>query len=91
MAVYDINRIAASVFGVRVCEEHWSENPWIPALAGMTSTAFLPSFRGACPREGGERESIRPIRTRMRIAVPGAPREEPGLRARTSELRVSLG
>ena len=26
-----------------------------------------------------------------RIAVPDAPREEPGLRAKTPELRVSLG
>ena len=52
----------ASVFGLRDCEEHWSENPWIPAFAGMTSTAFLPSF----PRR---RESIRPIRTRMPAEV----------------------
>ena len=29
--------IDASVSGLRVCEEHWSENPWIPASAHSCS------------------------------------------------------
>ena len=33
------SRTRASVFGLRVCEENWSENPWIPACAGMTRSA----------------------------------------------------
>ena len=52
----------AFVFGLRDFEEHWSEDSWIPAFAGMTSTAFSLSF----PRK---RESIPPTRTRMRRHV----------------------
>ena len=54
----------ASVFGLRVCGRHWSENPWIPA---------------PCPREGGERESIRPIRTRMPPPVAASGYRPPAL------------
>ena len=72
------HRTLASVIGLRVCEEHWSEHPWIPAFAGMTSTAFLPSFPHggndgidtdgavAPPLFPRRRESTQPVRTRMR-------------------------
>ena len=69
----------ASVFGLRVCGGHWSENPWIPAFAGMTVRrdnrigvdGIIPAFAGmtvkmqlmSFPRR---RESIRPIRTQKR-------------------------
>ena len=32
------------MIGERIGEENESESPWIPAFAGMTSTAFVPSF-----------------------------------------------
>ena len=32
------------MIGERIGEENESENPWIPAFGGMTSTAFVPSF-----------------------------------------------
>ena len=45
-------RAPVSVFGLRVCGEHWSENPRIPAFAGMTSTAFFAGILFPRPTAG---------------------------------------